>query len=88
MFGHHPVKKLYPSAEGTLSPWEDCGDKYMHTCTFAHPATVDLLPSFHLTFALENTPGHTRERLYPVKFKVSSYALLSSCLGVCLSPCS
>jgi len=82
--GHHPVKKLYPSAESALSPWEDCSDKYMHTCTFAHPDTVDLLPTFHLTFALENTSGHTRERLYPVKFVVGSFALFSSGLGVLL----
>lgn len=82
MLGHHPVKKPYPFAEGTLSGWEHSGDKYMHTCTFAHPATVDLPPSFHLTSALENISGHTWGRLYAVKFEVGSFTLFGSCLGV------
>lgn len=82
MLGHHPVKKLYPSAEGTLSGWENRSDKYMHTGTFAHPAIVDLLPGFHLTSALENISGHTWGRLYVVRFEVSSFALFGSCLGV------
>lgn len=75
MLGHHPVQKLYPSAEGALSPWEDRGDKYLHTGTFAHPDTGDLLPGFHLTIALENTSGRARERLYAVKVEASSFAL-------------
>lgn len=54
----------------------------IHAYAFAHPATVDLLPSFHLTSALENICGHIWGRLYVVKFEVGSFTLFGSCLGV------